>query len=159
MAQCTGDSSFDYLWERQHDVALGLLEKAADLWASGGPGAVSPDAFIAVLLRIYLSHWSEYGGIIRETQDLESWFQQVTTARQELSSLRQGADDSVLGHLEAGLAFAIKQWSLGDPESPPTAHALNAIEHVLFSSKLTRRPPNPKMPVNLIHDETPPPVI
>lgn len=25
MAQVCGDSSFDYLWERQHDVAFGVL--------------------------------------------------------------------------------------------------------------------------------------
>jgi hypothetical protein len=154
MAQVCGDSSFDYLWDRQHDVALGLLRKAADLWSRGGD-AVSSDALTAVLLRIYLSAWPEFGGIIRETRDLESWLQLVTPARQELASLHPGAGSSVLSRLDAELSFAIKQWVLGDPETPPTAHAINAVEHVLFSSKLTRRPANPKMPMSLLHHESP----
>jgi len=91
----------------------------------------------------------------RETRDLDSWLQLVTTARQELSSLRPGADASVLNRLEAELAFAVRQWSLGDPESPPTAHAINTIEHILFSSTLTRRPPSAKMPRSLLHHESP----
>jgi hypothetical protein len=150
MAQVCGDSSFDYLWRRQHDVALGLLRKAADLWTSGGP-----DAVIAVLLRVYLSEWPQFGGLIRETRDLESWLRLVTTARQELSSLRPGADASVLGRLQAEFSFAVKQWTLGDPESPPTAHAINAVEHICFSSRLTRRPPSPKMPASLLHHDSP----
>lgn len=150
MAQVCGDSSFDYLWDRQHDVALGLLRKAADSW-SRGDTAVSSDSFVAVLLRIYLSAWPEFGGIIRETRDLESWLQLVAPARQELVSLRPGADASILVQLDAELSFAVKQWVLGDPESPPTAHAINAVEHVLFSSKLTRRPASPKMPTSLLH--------
>ena len=154
MAQVCGDSAFDYLWDRQHDVALGMLRKAADLWTSGRVDAVSSDALLAVLLRIYLSTWPEFGGIIRETRDLESWLQLVTTARQEMLNLRPNADVSVLRRLDAELSFAAKQWALGDPESPPTAHALNAIEHVLFSSKLTRRPPSPKMPTSLLQHES-----
>jgi len=155
MAQVCGDSSFDYLWDRQHDVALGLLRKAADLWRGGGLDAVSSDALIAVLLRIYLSAWPEFGGVIRETRDLESWLHLVRTAPQEMLSLRPSADLSILGRLDAEVSFAAKQWTLGDPESPPTEHTINAIEHVLFSSKLTRRPPSPKMPASLLHHETP----
>jgi len=157
MAQVCGDSSFDYLWDRQHDVALGLLRKAADLWSRRGD-AVSSDALIAVLLRIYLSQWPGFGGVIRETRDLESWFQLVSTAHQEMRTLRPSADLSVLSRLDAELSFAAKQWALGDPESPSTAHTLNAIEHILFSTKLTRRPPSPKMPTTLLQHESPPSV-
>jgi hypothetical protein len=158
MAQVCGDSSFDYLWDRQHDVALGLIRKAADLWRSGGVDVVSSDALVAVLLRIYLSAWPKFGGVIRETRDLESWLQLVSTARQEMLSLRPNADLSILGRLDAEVSFAAKQWTLGDPESPPTAHVINTVEHILFSSKLTRRPPNPKMPTSLLHNESPPSV-
>lgn len=155
MAQVCGDSSFDFLWNRQHDVALGVLRKAADSWTIDGVAAVSLDAVIAALLRIYLSEWPDFGGIIQETRDLESWLQLVTTAHQEMLTLRPSADPAVLGRLDAELSFAAKQWALGDPESPPTAHTINAIEHILFSSKLTRRPPSPKMPTSLLHHESP----
>jgi hypothetical protein len=154
MAQVCGDSSFDYLWDRQHDVALGMLRKAADLWASGRVDAVSSDALLAVLLRIYLSAWPAFGGIIRETRDLESWLHLVKTPRQEMIDLHPNADASALGRLDGELSFAVKQWVLGDPESPPTAHAINAIEHILFSGKLTRRPPNPKLPASLLPHES-----
>jgi hypothetical protein len=155
MAQVCGDSSFDYLWDRQHDVALRVLRKAADLWTSGGIDAVSSDRLIAVLFRIYLSEWPEFGGLVPEARSLESWLQLVTTARQELLSLRPNSDLAVLSRLDAELSFATEQWVIGDPESPPTAHAINAIEHILFSSKLTRRPPSPKMPTSLFHHGSP----
>jgi hypothetical protein len=158
MAQVCGDSSFDFLWNLQHDVALGVLRKAADSWTTDGRGAVSSDAVMAALLRIYLSEWPDFGGIVQETRDLESWIQLVTSAQHELLRLRPSADSAVLSRLDAELSFAVKQWVLGDPESPPTAHTVNAIEHILFSSKLTRRPPNPKMPTSLLQHESPPSV-
>lgn len=154
MAQVCGDSSFDFLWDRQHDVALGVLRKAADLWTTSGIDAVSSDGVIAALLRIYLSEWPDFGGIIQETRDLQSWLRLVTTPHDEMLTLRPSASAAVLGRLDAELSFAVKQWTLGDPEAPPTAHTINSIEHILFSSKLTRRPPNPKMPTSLLHDES-----
>jgi hypothetical protein len=155
MAQVCGHSSFDHLWNRQHDAALGVLRKAADVWTCGRVDAVSLDALVAVLLRIYLSEWPEFGGIISETRDLESWLQLVTTARQELESLRPRADSSIVERLVEELSFAVRQWLLGDPESPPTTRAINAVESVLFSGKLTRRPASPNMPASLLHHESP----
>lgn len=154
MAQVCGDSSFDYAWDRQHEVALGVLRKAADLWASNGVDAVSADALMAVLLRIYLSPWSQFGDNTRERRDLDTWLQSVTSARDELATLHPGADPSVLSRLDAELSFAIKQWVLGDPELPPTAHTINVVEHALFSSKLTRRPASPKLPTSLLSHES-----
>ena len=155
MAQVCGDSSYDYFWDRQHDLALKLLCKAADLWASGGADRLSSDSLIAVLLNVYLFEPPEIGLRIWERRDLASWREFVTTARQELSNLRPNSDASVLDRLDAELSFAITQWMLGDPESPPAMHATNAIEHILFLSKLTRRPPNPKMPTSLFLQESP----
>ena len=154
MAQVCGDSSYDYLWDRQHDVALRVLRRAADWWTSGDADTVSPDSIVAALLRIYLSEWPEFGGLAPETRSLESWLQLVTTARQELLSLRPNTDLAVLSHIDAELSCATRQWALGDSESPQTAHVINAIEHILFSSKLTRRPASPKMPTSLLHHES-----
>lgn len=154
MAQVCGGTSFDYQWERVHEVALGVLKKAADSWASDGTDAVSVDAVIAVLLRVYLSEWPMYGGIRREARDLQSWLDLVGTANEEIVNLGKKASSEirarVLRVLAVVLSSAVRQWSLGNPESPSTARALNVIEHVLFTHKLTRRPPRSKLPPGLL---------
>jgi len=147
------------LWDRQHNVALGVLRKAADAWATHGLNALSSDAIIAVLLRIYLSEWPEFGGIRSETRDLESWLQLVATASDEVRSLRPNANreaaTKLLCAIEDEFSDAISQWALGNPESPATTHALNVIEHILFIHKLTSRPGSSKMPTSLIEHEPP----
>lgn len=153
MAQVCGDTSFDFDWERQHEAALRTLRKAADQWAIKGADALPADAVIAVLLRIYLSKWPRYGGIKSEVRSLKSRLDTIISAREELLRLRPKVDLSILGSLANELSFAVNQWSLGDPELPPTAHVINAVEHVLFSNKLTRRPPSPKLPVTLLAQE------
>ena len=116
MAQVCGDSSFDFLWDRQHDVALGVLRKAADSWAIGGPNELSSDAVIAVMFRIYLSEWPEYGGIRSETRDLHVWLQVVPPARDELATRRPSADPlvlaTVLSATTSEFSRAIPQWTL-----------------------------------------------
>jgi hypothetical protein len=159
MAQVCGDSSYDYQWDRMHDVALGLIRKAADLWAAGGRNALSGDAIIAVLFRIYLSEWPKHGGIRSETRDLHVWLELALPAHHEIATRCPSADPMVLTKvlraIEAELSCAISQWILGGPEHPPTAHALNAVEHILFTHRLTRRPGSPKIPASLIKSESP----
>lgn len=153
MAQVCGDSSFDFVWSRQHDTALGVLRNAANLWATHGTHALSTDAVIAVLLRIYLSEWPRVGSIRRETRDLHSWLQLVGPAREEVRTLRPNASSEVAARtlcaLNRELLGAINEWVMGDPESPPTTHALNVVEHILFIHKMTRRPGSPKKPSSI----------
>jgi hypothetical protein len=158
MAQICGDSSFDFLWERVHNMALALLQKAADSWATLRPDAPAVDAFIAVLYRVYLSDWPEYGGIRAETRDLSTWLVLVGSAVGELERLRPTANYKILtkvqSSIEAEMSEAKSRWTSGDPEFPPTTHVLNAIEHILFTHKLTRRPSNPKLPKSVIGSVT-----
>ena len=153
MAQVCGGTTFDFEARRKHDAAQKVLSRAADTWAMHGQDSLSLDLVLAVLLRIFLSHWSEYFDVPAETRPLESWPSFVGTAQQEAQSLIPAADApiiaEVLALLHAELSFAAEQWSFGDPEKPPTAHALNAIEHVLFTHRLTRRPGAAQLPTTL----------
>ena len=139
------------------DAALRVLRKAADSWASGGLGALSSDAVIAVLFRIYLTEWPEYGGVRGETRDLKAWLGIVSSAREEITTLRPSAYPEVilaaLTVIEAEVSFAISHWTLGDPESPPTAHVLNTVEHILFAHRFTRRPGSSGMPTSFLDNE------
>lgn len=159
MAQVCGDSSFDYAWERMHNVALGLLRKVSDSWAILQPDAPTEDAVIAVLYRVYLSEWSEFGGVRKETRDLGTWLSLVRTSCEEIETLRPNANPKILSDaqdsIEAEVSEARSMWALGNPESPPTAHVLNAIEHILFTHRLTRRPCDPKMPNTVIRSQKP----
>ena len=151
MAQVCGGTTFDFIARRKHDAALRMIARAADLWSAQGAGAVSVDSLTAVLLRIFLARWSVYGGVSDETRALEAWLVVVGTAEQEAESFSAAHPRilEVVPLLRAELSSAADQWVLGDPEQPPTAHALNAIESILFSHRLSPRPPAPQLPTTL----------
>lgn len=150
MAQVSGGTSFDQVAERKHYLVASILSRASDLWAKNGKDAPSPDSIIPVLLHIFLSRWSQFGAQREETLSLETWLTRVSTAEQEvhalMPALTPAAIAEVISLLQTELSFAAGQWALGNPEQPPTAHVLNAVEHVLFSHKCIARPPNSKLP-------------
>lgn len=157
MAQVCGGTTFDFVGRRKHDAAQKIVSRAADIWAAGGREALSHDSVIAVILRIFLSKWPflEFGGLRFEARTLEKWLSLVGTAQEEadtlLSSVAPATVNDTLSLLLAEISCAADQWSLGNPEQPPTAHALNALEHILFTHKLILRPARPKMPTT-VHD-------
>jgi hypothetical protein len=146
MAQVCGGTSFDFEASRKHDAAQKVLSRAADLWATHGREALSLDALIAVLLRIFLCR-----GFMSEARPLEAWLPLVGTALHEAESFifDHPAAICVLPLIHKDLSVAIEQCLLGDPEQPPTAHVLNAIEYVLFTHRLSHRPAAPKLPITL----------
>jgi hypothetical protein len=153
MAQCTGGTIFDLAASNKHNAARNVLSRAADTWATSGRKALSLDSVIAVILRIFLSEWSQFGEMREEARTLEQWLPLVGTAQQEADAIvppvAPATVANVLYLLLAEISFAADQWSLGNPEQPPTAHALNAVEHILFTHKLTHRPPSPKLPATV----------
>lgn len=156
MAQVCGGSNFDFLAQRKHDAALSILSHVADIWAAHRETTLSPDSVIAILLRIFIS--SRFGAR-DESRSLESWLSLVGNAREEAGFLipapSEPTIEAVLTELHAELSFAAEQWSLGDPEQPPTVHALNAVEHVLFTHRLTHRPAASKLPKSLRNADLP----
>ncbi len=160
MAQCTGGTSFDLAFERKHDVVLRLLTRAADLWATQGREALPPDSLVAVMLRIFLSEWSGYGGrrgeMEQEMRTLDAWIALVGTPSEEADPLTAPPSEqisSAISQLVIQVSSGADQWSMGNPEQPPTPHVLNAVEHILFSHKLTHPPPNPKLPCSVRMNE------
>lgn len=151
MAQVCGGTTFDFIARRKHDAAQRILSRAADLWATHGRDALSLDGLIAVLLRIFLLRWSEYRDTPDETRALEAWLAVVRASTQEAESFipDHPTISDALPLIRAELSFAAEQWLLGDPEQPPTAHALNAIEQVLFTHRLSHRPPAAGLPTTL----------
>jgi hypothetical protein len=124
MAQVCGGTTFDFVARRKHEVAQKVMSRAADIWAAGGRGALDVDSVIAVILRIFLARWSEYGGLRQEVRTLERWLPLVGTAEKEADALvsqvapaKNVAD--VLSQLSAEISSAAEQWSLGNPEEPP----------------------------------------
>ena len=156
MAQVCGGTTFDFVARRKHDAALRVLSRASDLWAMHGRDALSVDGLCAVLLRVFLARWSQYGSLREEGRSLDAWLGLVGTAAQEaalFSTEYPGVVDA-LPLVLAELHFAAEQWLLGDPEQPSTAHALNAIEHILFAHRLSYRPPAPRLPTTLYQPST-----
>jgi hypothetical protein len=157
MAQVCGGTTFDLVFERKHNAAHRIMSAAADIWAASGRDAIDPDAVLAVMLRIFLQKESEWGQnrreIRREARSLKKWLSIVGPALQEATALLpQAAPRAVsdaLFLLSAEISCAADQWSLGNPEQPPTAQALNSIEHILFTHKLTRRPASAKLPTTV----------
>ena len=157
MAQVCGGTTFDLVFERKHAAAQRILSRAADSWAAKGRHALDPDAVLAVLLRIFLQKESEWGQdrgeIRREVRSLEKWLSIIVTAQQEatgpLSKVAPSVVSDALSMLLAEMSCAADQWSLGNPEQPPSAQALNSIEHILFTHKITRRPANSGLPTTV----------
>jgi hypothetical protein len=158
MAQVCGGTTFDFVARRKHEAAQKVLSRAADIWAASGREALSVDSVIAVILRICLARGSEYGGLREEGRTLEQWLPLVGTAQKEADPLVSSVTPTknvadVLSRLSAEISFAADQWSLGNPEEPHTAHALNAVEYILFTHKLVHRPPSPKLPTTVLGAE------
>ena len=158
MAQVCGGTTFDFVARRKHEAAQNVLSRAADTWAASGREALSVDSVMAVILRIFLSSWSEYGGLREEARTLEQWLPLVGTAQEEADALVSSVGPAkkvadVVSLLLAEISFAADQWSIGNPEQPSTAHALNAIVHILFTHKLVHRPANPKLPTTVCGTE------
>jgi hypothetical protein len=160
MAQHTGGTAFDLAFNRKHEAALKILSRAADIWASSGREVLKPDSVVAVMLRIFLSEWSEYGVYVgeleREARTLENWVSIVGTAQQEadgLSKVSPNIISDALSLLLTEISDAADQWSIGNPEQPSTAQALNTIEHILFAHKFTTRPANPKLPTTVRNEQ------
>ena len=109
---------------------------------------------IAILLRVFLSRWQWWKSVPREeSRPLEAWLSLVATSREEAKSLippiKTACIDEVLASMDSELSFAVEEWLLGNPERPPTAHALNAVLYILFTHKIIPRPPVPEFPTTL----------
>ncbi|MDG3007417.1 hypothetical protein [Paludisphaera mucosa] len=146
----------DRVWDVKFRIALGIVRSAADSWSVRAADAQDVDSTLAVLFRIFSSPW-RVSPVPRqlkaEVRVLADWRALVSTANSEARRLNPQVPAEVVERLVDDLAVGLRsfanEWSKGDPENPPTTHALNAIVHALFEGKLVRRPANPRLPTSL----------
>ena len=166
MAQVCGGTNFDIVAERRHEAATKAFTGATGLCAKLGIASASIDSIRAVTLRIYLTPWNSWDGdsginrTFRESRHLEDWMTFVKTPEEEMLNrkLEVNAEQAqtALDHLRMELRIATGQWALGDPEKPAVRDVVNAIEHILWQSRIRVQPPTAKHPQTLQDAKTSP---
>lgn len=147
MAQVTGGSDFDGVWEEWSNASLMLLREASDLFAKAGETAIAADVVVASLLGVlakprpanfYWGHpkWPArfFDGTV-EPPTVRDSFEKLATRQQH------GDCDAVVTELVAVVSSAAKEWALGNPEQPDAREVLRDLFGLLWSRRLIPRPP------------------
>jgi hypothetical protein len=155
MAQVTGGSDFDSVWEEVANASLLLLREASDLFAKGGENAIAADVVVASLLGILAKsrpsnlYWARakwpprfFDGAVEPPAVRHSF--------QKLAPRHQHEDcDAVVTELKAVISPAAKEWALGNPEQPDAREVLRELFGLLWSRRLIPRPPAKAYPLGL----------
>jgi len=138
----------DGSWQVCCDLALRLLQKAADGWYGHGEDHYEPGALLAVLLRVLSLggvellpvYWEDRGAI---DHTLDEWLQIVASPVEELRRLRPSLDYSdaanVAGFLAGILDDARRSWVCDSPEEPATSGVLDSIIEELYRTRIVVR--------------------
>lgn len=153
MAQLTGGSDFDEIWEERTNTCLALLREAADAHSLQGPGAVQPAAVVASLLWIFSRPLPAGFGMGRPRWPLRFFDgasepppAAVESCRRLQEHQRRVDCDQVVSELRAVVQSASASWGLGDPENPLPRSVLQQLLEVLWSRRLSPRPPSKAYP-------------
>lgn len=149
MAQVTGGSDFDDVWEEWSNASLMLVREAADTFAKPGENALAPDLVVATLLWMlavprpanlyfYASRpkWPlrYFDGAFRPPLAEESL--------ERLASLQHCANCAeVVTELTDVISAAAREWSFGNPEQPDSREVLRQLFALLWARRLIPRPP------------------
>jgi len=152
MAQVTGGSHFDEVWEEWSNVSLTLIREAADRFAHSGENALAPEvvatAFLSVLAtpRPANFRWSRpkwpprfFDGAYQPPLAVES-FEKLAPSQQ------QGNWVNVVADIAEVISVAAREWALGNPEQPNSREILNELLGLLWSRRLIPRPPAKSFP-------------
>ena len=156
MAQHTGGTSYDSVWDRKLWTAVKNLRAVADGCAAGACDPKDPDRVVAVVLAVLSARWSRYEWPWEREQQVRSvrdWISSVESAEVESRRLFQTAHNETISAVVALLVTiidrAIESWSAGNPEEPPTDAVLNCIVAQLHNYHASVRPPDPKLPLQI----------
>jgi hypothetical protein len=152
MAQVTGGSDFDGVWEEWSNTSLRLLREAADTFAKSGEDAIAPDAVVATLLSVLAMprpanlYWGRptwplrfFESTVRPPRVQES-FEKLAPPQQ------RGHCAEVVTELTGIISSAAKEWALGNPEQPDAREVLRELFGLLWSRRLIPRPPTKAYP-------------
>jgi hypothetical protein len=152
MAQVTGSTDFDGVWEEWSNTALILVREAANRYAQSGPEALDTSQVVATLLSVLarprpatLYHYPRwpmrfFEGPVGPPSVEHSLEQLAGHARTTLA---------VISTLEGIVATAAGEWALGNPEQPDTRQVLHQLFTVLWSHRLIPHPPSKTLPRGL----------
>ena len=151
MAQVTGGSNFDRVWEEWANVSLALLREAANKYSTFGEASLEPRTVVASLLAVVarprpasLFIWPKW-----PTRFFDG-AQQPPDVADSLAQLAAPSARPPVSEIESALirviASAAAEWSQGDPEQPETRAVLRDVFDILWKSRLVPRPPSKKYP-------------
>src|SRR5687767_6353069 len=159
MAQVTGGSDFDGVWEEWSNASLMLLREAADTIAKSGENELVPKTVVATLLSLLAmprpanfytgrSKWPLrfFDGTVQPPLVQES-FEKLAPPRQ------RGNCAEVVTELTRVVSSAAKEWSLGDPEQPDAREVLRDLFALLWSRRLI--PSRPLRPILVAYESVP----
>jgi hypothetical protein len=147
MAQVTGGSDFDGVWEEWSNASLMLLREASDRFAKTGENAMTAGVVVASLLGVLAMprppdfYWGRPKWPARFFDDTVQP-PPVQDSFKKLAPRQQHGDcDAVVTELEAVVSSAAKEWALGNPEQPDAREVLRELFGLLWSRRLIPRPP------------------
>jgi hypothetical protein len=147
MAQVTGGSDFDEVWEEWSNASLALLREAADTFVKSGTNALAPATVVATLFALLARrrpanlYWGRpqwparfFDGTAQPPPSQES-FATLAPPRQRANCAE------VVAALTDVVSSAAKEWALGNPEQPDAREVLRELFALLWSRRLIPRPP------------------
>ncbi len=140
MAQVTGGSDYDLVWDEKVEAALALVREVSD--AAAMERTYLPEDFIIAALLKTLAY-----PVMPKIRKLKEWDGKTGTVTEELTVLNRGASTEACKSMEFELRQILSQailgWEEGDPENPQTQTVFNNMVSALFEQKFIRNPPRP----------------
>src|SRR5262249_22259201 len=147
MAQGTGGSDFDGVWEEWSNASLMLFREASDRFAKEGENAIAGALVVASLLGLLAMprpanlYWGRpkwpprfFDGTV-EPPAVQDSFEKLAPRQQH------GDCDVVVTELVAVVSSAAKEWALGNPEQPDAREILRELFGLLWPRRLIPSPP------------------
>jgi hypothetical protein len=146
VAQVTGGSDFDFVWDDKRNAALRVLREAADLWATRGRQIVQVDRVVAAFMQVLA--WPQRGLWWSPRWPLRFLNEAATMPPSPIQSCLTLAPArkpeecaAVVKALEEAISEAADLWALGDPEKPVTLRYLEVLLGILWNRRVAPRPP------------------
>jgi hypothetical protein len=151
VAQISGGSDFDWVWEEWENALLRLVREAANTCARSGVTSIDPERLTSVLFCVLArprpsSLW--YGPPTWPVRFLDG-VSETPPVSESLGALGVPlGEESAVVVTEVARIFrkATTSWSDGDPEEPTTRDCLREVLEYLWARRIVPRPPSRAFP-------------